>query len=116
MKVSKARLAEITRIRDAALKIIEACGVDAIMPRGRGGIDPNGSRRIAERRAEYNGLQISLLPIYGQTLNIYNGRKVLNVAWDKTGTIDVVGFHPGPWQEKFGDGLFNIVKSFEASR
>lgn len=94
MRVSQARMNEVVRIRDAALKIIGDRGMDGISATVR------GTCRHAYKKAEHNGLEISLSPFYGQTLDIWDGRKVLSVAWDVTGALTVVGFHPGPWQAR----------------
>ena len=91
MRVSQARLNEVIRIRDAALKIIGDHGISFIRP----------GFPCPIKEAERNGLKISLMPVYGRTLDIWDDRrKVLNVAWDITGAVTVVGFHPGPWRER----------------
>jgi hypothetical protein len=91
MKVSKARLDEALQLRDAALRILGRTGLDTILA--------DRDRRHHIRQVDMNGLTIMHSHPFGeQLLDIWQGRKVFSVAWDATGTLTVVAFRPGDWQ------------------
>lgn len=91
MKVSQARLAEAIELRDAALGIVAAFGTDRIITATAGGY------RHSVQTIEFGELTImygSPSPGGEQRLDIWEGRKVFSIAWNRTGLADVIAFRP----------------------
>jgi hypothetical protein len=91
MRVSAQRLQQIEVARVAALKLLEADGIDTIT-RSR-------TSRIVAKNVDVGELRIGLWRRYGtETIDIWHGNKVMSVATDPYGKLDVISFKPGPWQ------------------
>jgi hypothetical protein len=94
LRVSSERLAEAFELRDLALRVVAAHGMDQIVTAS------GGDRRQHVQSAEVGGLSILFgNPDGQQRLDIWHGRKVLSLAWDRTGLAEVIAFKPGAWRD-----------------
>jgi hypothetical protein len=96
LKVSKARLAEAIELRDEALGIVATFGMDRIITA------TGGRSRHHTKVTEFAGLTImygTIPPGVEQRLDIWEGRKVFSIGWDRTGLAEVIAFRPGAWRD-----------------
>jgi hypothetical protein len=61
--------------------------------------DLGTSLEQAKYLAVLNGLKLPEILPYG--LDIWQGRKVLNLEWDDAGAVHLAGFKRGPWEAQF---------------
>lgn len=93
MKVSNARLKKAIELRDAAVRILNRMGNEAIIA--------DSERGYCHRtiQAKINDLAILYSrPEHGHLLDIWRGRKVFSIAWTATRTPYVVAFRTGEWE------------------
>jgi hypothetical protein len=96
MKISQARLREAVDLKDLTLSMVAAHGMDKIITAA------GGHSRHRVQSAEVAGLTImygSPPPAIEQRLDIWQGRKVFSITWDRTGLTQVIAFRPGEWQD-----------------
>jgi hypothetical protein len=74
------------------VKLLEAQGIDTI-------IGCRTACSMASKDVYVGELHIGLWKRYGtETIDVWHGNKVMSVAKDPYGKLDVISFKPGPWQ------------------
>ncbi|RUO97677.1 hypothetical protein [Hyphomicrobium sp.] len=112
------RTEQAIRLRDAALQLLGAAGSWADIRDADGGTVrhlefKNATisvsyrtpfQKVCSEPSQYDKYMAALLGIdvkanlpYG--LNIWVGKKVLNIEWDSQGHIELVSFKRGPWEQ-----------------